>query len=85
MMYVTLYLTAMNVLAFVLFGADKKRAQNDQWRIPEKHLLLSAAAGGSLGAFMGMYFFRHKTKKRKFCTLVPLFLAIHYLFFSRFF
>ena len=45
------------VLAFVMFGVDKKRAINDQWRIPEKTLLGVALAGGSVGAFAGMQIF----------------------------
>lgn len=84
MKYLILYLAVINAFAFSLFGIDKKRAQNRQWRIPEKYLLFFAALGGALGAFIGMYFFRHKTKKWKFRVLIPLFLALYYLLFVRF-
>ena len=67
------YLVLINLAAFVMFGADKWKAIRDQWRIPEKVLLLAALCGGSIGAFAGMQVFRHKTKHWKFKILVPLF------------
>lgn len=65
------YLIIINVVTFLLFGADKRRAVRGQWRIPERTLLLGAAMGGSVGALMGMYGFRHKTRKQKFSAGVP--------------
>ena len=67
----------MNLLAFVLYGIDKLKAKKGAWRIPEATLLLVAFLGGSLGAFLGMEVFRHKTKHAKFKILVPLFLILH--------
>ena len=40
--YIYYYLLAVNILAFVLFGADKQKARRNAWRIPEKTLILSA-------------------------------------------
>ena len=40
--YIYYYLLAVNILAFVLFGADKQKARRNKWRIPEKTLILSA-------------------------------------------
>jgi uncharacterized membrane protein YsdA (DUF1294 family) len=71
------YLVIVNIVAFVMFGVDKKRAINDQWRIPEKTLLGVALAGGSVGAFAGIQIFRHKTRDLKFKTLVPVFIVAH--------
>ncbi len=70
-------LAAMNLLAFALYGIDKLKAKRGAWRIPESTLLLVAFLGGSLGAFLGMELFRHKTKHAKFKILVPLFLILH--------
>ncbi len=75
--YVIAALLLINLLAFTLYGVDKAKAKRGAWRIPEATLLLAAALGGSLGALLGMEFFRHKTKHVKFKVLVPLFLILH--------
>lgn len=67
----------LNLTAFVLYGADKKKAKQHRWRIPEAVLLGIAASGGALGAFLGMELFRHKTKHLRFRLLIPLFLILH--------
>ena len=66
----------INLLAFTLFGADKYRARNRRWRIPEKTLLGAAILGGSLGAVLGMCVFRHKTKHWYFRLGLPLLLVL---------
>jgi len=71
------YLIIVNIVAFVLFGIDKKRAIKNQWRISEFTLLGIAFAGGSVGAFAGMQVFRHKTRQMKFNTLIPAAIVIH--------
>ena len=71
-----IYLTIINVIAFALMGFDKQRAKRKLWRIPEKTLFLSAILGGSIGAILGMYTFRHKTKHPKFTIGVPVILAL---------
>lgn len=71
------YLTGINLLAFVMYGLDKQKARKGRWRIPERTLLLLAAAGGSAGAYAGMLIFRHKTRHLKFKIGVPLMLVIH--------
>lgn len=55
-----------------MFGIDKWKAQKDRYRIPEKTLLGVALLGGSIGAGIGMWLFRHKTRKMKFCLGVPI-------------
>lgn len=66
------YLILMSIIGFVMMGIDKQRAIKKKWRIPERTLILIAFAGGGLGAFFGMYVFRHKTKHMKFVVLLPL-------------
>ena len=56
------YLVLVNVIAFTVYGADKRRAQKDRWRVPERTLFLLAVLGGSIGALLGMRVFRHKTR-----------------------
>ena len=62
----------VNLTAFALYGADKRRARRGAWRIPERTLLAIALLLGGAGAFAGMRVFRHKTKHLSFRILVPL-------------
>lgn len=70
--YIFIFLVILNIVTFLIYGADKKRARTRQWRIPEKTLLLLALCGGSIGAYAGMHFFRHKTQKPLFKIGIPL-------------
>ena len=76
MKYLTIYLLTVNALAFLLMLIDKQKAKKHLWRIPEATLMLSAAIGGSIGALLGMYTFRHKTRKPKFYIGIPLILLL---------
>lgn len=71
-----LYLIGINVLTFLLYGIDKWKARRGKWRIPEDTLIWLAIAGGSIGALLGMYLFRHKTKHKKFTLGVPAILLV---------
>jgi uncharacterized membrane protein YsdA (DUF1294 family) len=75
-LFLGVYLLAINAAAFLAFGVDKGRARRDQWRIPERTLLGFSAAGGFVGAFLGMKVFHHKTRKTKFTLGVPLSAAV---------
>ena len=72
MMIILIYLLLVNVIGFVQMFVDKKRAQNNQWRIKEVTLFLTAAIGGSIGSMLGMKVFRHKTKHLSFMIGMPL-------------
>ena len=67
-----IYLFIINVSTFILYGIDKKKAIKHKFRISENTLIFSAFIGGSLGALLGMQFFRHKTKHPKFIIGVPV-------------
>ena len=74
--YVLIYLLAANSVAFLVFGINKWKAVKRRWMIPEKTLLLSAAAGGSPGALAGIFVFHHKIRKPLFYLGVPLILLL---------
>lgn len=75
------YIIFMNIITLAAFGVDKYRAIKGRWRISETMLLSLSAFGGSLGALIGMFVFRHKTLKTKFTAGIPflLFLQIVYM------
>ena len=74
--YIIIYLSAMSLLTFILFGADKHKARAHKWRIPEKTLLGLSLLGGFAGGFLGMEFFRHKTKHWYFKYGLPAILIL---------
>ena len=69
------YLIVINALGFALMLADKQKAKQNEWRIPEARLMWAAALGGSIGCLLSMYLFRHKTRHLKFTVGIPLLLA----------
>ena len=75
--FIGIYLLIINVVTFALYGIDKWKAIHNKWRIREATLLITALIGGSLGAFIAMQMFRHKTKKWYFKYTVPAMLVVH--------
>ncbi|HLD61058.1 MAG TPA: DUF1294 domain-containing protein [Patescibacteria group bacterium] len=61
-----LYLLVINIFTFATFGADKLYALSNTWRVRERTILLLAFLGGSVGALLGRYLFRHKIRKHSF-------------------
>ena len=59
--------------------ADKYKAVKKRWRIPEAVLMGVAFLGGSLGAILGMYLVRHKTRHPLFAAGLPLLLMAQVL------
>ena len=65
----------ISLIAFVLYFADKKKAQKNKWRIKEATLLGFGFFGGAIGALLAMKIFRHKTKHWYFYAVNVLGLA----------
>ena len=72
MKYLYAYLALINLVLFVVMGADKLRAKRHRRRVPEKTLLALAVLGGGVGGMLGMLVFRHKTRHAKFYLGFPL-------------
>ena len=66
------YLLAVNITTFLVYGIDKYKAKKGRWRISEATLLLMAVIGGSIGAWVGMRIWHHKTMHKKFKYGIPL-------------
>ena len=65
------WLAVINLLTFIVYGADKRRARKGKWRVPEKTLFLLPLLGGSIGALLGMRVFHLKTKHWYFVWGIP--------------
>ncbi|MDO9534738.1 MAG: DUF1294 domain-containing protein [Bacillota bacterium] len=68
---------ALNIFCLYLISLDKKRAVRHHWRIPEKIFFILAFAGGAVGTYLGMIFFRHKTKHFHFKWGMRLLVVFH--------
>lgn len=73
---VIIYLVVINVITFFLYGIDKLKAKRARWRVPEATLIGLAVIGGSIGAWLGMMVWHHKTMHKKFKYGIPLILAV---------
>ena len=71
-----IYLAVINVATFFTFGIDKWKAKKSLWRIRETALLILAVLGGSIGAWLGMKVWHHKTLHKKFKYGVPTIIII---------
>ncbi len=76
---ITIYLIIINLIGFLSMFIDKKKAKWGRWRIPENTLFMYAILGGTVGSLIGMYVFRHKTKKTKFKIGMPALLVLQIL------
>ena len=75
-LYITVFLLAVNVMAFFMYGIDKWKAKKDKWRTSEATLLWIAVIGGSIGAWLGMKVWHHKTLHKKFRYGLPLIIIV---------
>ena len=71
-----IYLAVINVVTFFIYGIDKWKAKKSKWRIRETSLLGLAVLGGSIGAWLGMKVWHHKTQHKKFRFGVPAIIII---------
>ena len=73
---ILIYLLTINVATFLTFGIDKWKAKRAKWRIREAALLTLAILGGSIGAWIGMKVWHHKTQHKKFKYGIPAILLL---------
>ena len=74
------YLLIVNACAFIIYGIDKYQARKAGRRIPEATLLIWAGIGGSIGAWMGMKIWHHKTLHKKFKYGIPILITMQVAF-----
>ena len=71
-----IYLAVINLVTFFVYGIDKWKAKKSKWRIREAALLGLAVLGGSIGAWLGMQVWHHKTLHKKFKYGVPAIIIV---------
>lgn len=69
------WLLAFNAVTVLVYGYDKAIAGGRRRRVPERTLLGLALCGGTPGALLAMWLFRHKTAKRSFRNGLALVIA----------
>ena len=75
------YLVVINIISFFTYGLDKYLAIKNKRRISENSLISLSIIGGSIGSILGMFFFHHKTKKKRFLIMNPLILIVQILLY----
>lgn len=80
-----IYLVIINFLGFIIMGIDKLKAKRGSRRVPENTLFMFTILGGGVGTILGIYIFRHKTKKKKFTVGMPIILILEILLFILYF
>lgn len=83
--FLSVILLTWNLLVFLLYGVDKRKALKNEWRISEKTLLFLALFFGAIGALIGGNLFHHKTQKWYFQVAwylgtIFLLLFVYYLY-----
>lgn len=70
------YFLLLNGLSCYMMWSDKRKARKNMWRIPERDFFLISLLGGSLGCWIGMQLFRHKTQHITFTVGIPIILLV---------
>ncbi len=73
------YFVIVNLVTFIIYGLDKWKAKKSKWRFSEAMLLKLAIIGGSIGAWLGMKTWHHKTMHKKFKYGIPTIIIIQLL------
>ena len=76
-----IYLISINMISFLTMWWDKRKAKKEDWRVSEATLFTMGFIGGALGILMGIFRFRHKTRKRPFQAIVIIGLFVSFIIY----
>ena len=80
------YFLIINLITFLAFLIDKRKAVHNKYRIAENVLIFLCIIGGFIGALNSMVIFKHKLYKKKFTITIPIISLIYitaYVLISR--
>jgi uncharacterized membrane protein YsdA (DUF1294 family) len=72
-----MWLVALSVITWALYGFDKAQAKRGGLRVPEMVLHGLALLGGFAGGWLGRWMFHHKTRKRSFTVVLAASTLLH--------
>lgn len=75
------FIFVLNFIGFMMVGYDKRKARKGEWRVPEKRFFTFALIGGATGIYLGMKYFRHKTKHALFVYGIPFFMILNFVMY----
>ncbi len=82
----TLYIVAINIFSFIIFGIDKYKANNKKFRISELFFYIISLLGGAIGIIFGIIIYKHKISKNSFSYKILIFYLVNiitiYLLFN---
>lgn len=81
---VLIYIAVVNLIAFIVTAYDKMQAKRGGWRVSEPTLFFLSLIGGSVGVYLAMIKYRHKTKKLRFKLGVPTIIVIQCIVLLKF-
>ncbi|WP_304141326.1 DUF1294 domain-containing protein [Finegoldia magna] len=82
----SIYFLIINLITFLAFLIDKRKAVHNKYRIAENVLIFLCIIGGFIGALNSMVIFKHKLYKKKFTITIPIISLIYitaYVLISR--
>lgn len=77
----SIYFLIINLITFLAFLIDKRKAVHNKYRIAENILIFLCIIGGFIGALNSMVIFKHKLYKKKFTITIPLISLIYLVLF----
>ncbi|MEQ3281937.1 DUF1294 domain-containing protein [Finegoldia magna] len=77
----SIYFLTINLITFLAFLIDKRKAIHNKYRISENVLILLCILAGFIGAMSSMIIFKHKLYKKKFTISIPLISFVYLVVF----
>jgi len=77
LLIISAILLLVNAYGLIIMGIDKGKASRNKRRYSEKHLFIVAFSGGAVGIYLGMHYYRHKTRHVSFRLGIPLIIILN--------